>query len=42
MALTQITNAENFAFLAVLVFKLVSHKLLFINIKDNRHCYKIK
>ena len=37
-ALTQITNTENFAFTAVLVFKLLSRKVLFINRKDNRNC----
>ena len=34
----QITNAELFAFVAVLVFKLLSRKVLFINRKDNRNC----
>ena len=36
--LTQITNTEIFAFIAVLVFKLLSRKTLFINRKDNRNC----
>ena len=35
IALTQITNTEIFAFIAVLVFKLLSRKVLFINRKDN-------
>ena len=34
----QITNTEIFAFIAVLVFKLLSHKVLLINRKDNRNC----
>ena len=37
IALTQITNNEIFAFIVVLVFKLLSHKLLFINRKYNRN-----
>ena len=35
---TQITNTEIFAFITVLVFKLLSRKDLFINRKDNRNC----
>ena len=35
---TQIKNAEIFAFIAVLAFKLLSSKVLFINRKDNRNC----
>ena len=35
---TQITNTEIFAFIAVLVFKLLSRKVLFTNKKDNRNC----
>ena len=35
---TQITNTEIFAFLAVLILKLLIRKVLFINIKDNRIC----
>ena len=35
IASTQITNTEIFAFIAVLVFKLLSRKVLFINKKDN-------
>ena len=34
----QITNTESFAFIAVLVFKLLSIKVLFINRKDNGSC----
>ena len=37
IASTQITNTENFAIIAVLVFKLFSRKVLFINRKDNRN-----
>ena len=36
IALKQITNTEIFAFITVLVFKLLDRKLLFINRKDNR------
>ena len=36
--LIQITNTEVFAFIAVLVFKLLSHKVLLINRKDNKNC----
>ena len=39
IALTQITNTEVFAaYLAVLVFKLLSCKVLFIKRKDNTNC----
>ena len=38
IASAQITNTEIFALIAVLVFKLLSHKVLFINRKDNRNC----
>ena len=38
IASTQITNTEMFAFIAVVVFKLLSHKVLFIKRKDNRNC----
>ena len=38
IALTQITNIEVFAFIAVLAFKLLSRKALFLNRKDNRNC----
>ena len=34
---TQITNTEIFALIAVIVFKLLSGKVLFINRKDNRN-----
>ena len=35
---TQIKNSKIFAFITVLVFKLLSRKVLFINKKDNRNC----
>ena len=35
IASTQKTNIESVAFIAVLVFELLSRKFLFINIKDN-------
>ena len=38
IASTQRRNSENFALIAVLVFKLLSRKVLFINRKDNRNC----
>ena len=38
IASTQITNAEIFALIAVLVFKLLSSNILFINRKENRNC----
>ena len=38
IAVTQITNTEIFAFIAVLVLKLLSHKVLFINTKGDRNC----
>ena len=38
IASTQITNTEIFTFIAVLVFKLLSRKVLFIKRKDNRNC----
>ena len=34
----QITNNEICAFIAALVFKLLSRKILFKNRKDNRNC----
>ena len=37
IALTQITNNEIFALMAVLVFKLLSREVLFIDRKDNRN-----
>ena len=33
-----ITNTEIFTFIAVLVFKLLSRKVLFINRKNKRNC----
>ena len=41
ITLTQITNTEFLAFIAVLVFELLSHNVLFINTKFNRNCYKV-
>ena len=38
IVLAQIANTEIFAFITVLVFKLLSRKVLFINRKDNRNC----
>ena len=38
IASTQIINTEIFAFIAVVVFKLLSRKVLFVNRKDNRNC----
>ena len=38
IAITQIINTEIFAFIAALVFKLLSRKVLFINRKDKRNC----
>ena len=35
---TQITSTEIFIFRAVLVFKLLSREVLFINKKDKRNC----
>ena len=37
MTSTQIANTEIFAFIAILVFKLLSRKVLFINRKDIRN-----
>ena len=37
IASRQIRNIEIFAFVAVLAFKLLSRKVLFINRKDNRY-----
>ena len=37
---TQTTKTEIFTVIAVLVFKLLTHKLLFENRKDNRNCLK--
>ena len=41
IASAQITSTEIFAFIAVLVFKLLSYKFLFINRKDNDWLYVI-
>ena len=41
IASTQITNIEIFAFMAILLFVLLSRKFLFMNIKDNRNCWKV-
>ena len=38
IASSPITNTEIFAFITVLVFKLLSRKVLFINRKDKRNC----
>ena len=38
IASIEITNTEIFAFIAVLVFKLLSSKVLFKNRKDNINC----
>ena len=38
IASTQIINIEILAFIAILVFKLLSRKVLFINRKDNTNC----
>ena len=35
---TEITSTEIFAFIAILGFKLLSRKVLFIKGKDNRNC----
>ena len=34
----QIINTKIFAFIAVLVFKLLGRKVLFMNTKDKRNC----
>ena len=38
IASTQIANTELFSFITVLVLKLLSRKVLFINGKDNKNC----
>ena len=38
IALTQLANTEIFAFIAVLIFKLLNCKVLFISRKVNRNC----
>ena len=40
IASIQMTSNEILAFIAVLVFKLLNRKVLFINKKDNRNCLK--
>ena len=35
---TQIANTEIFAFEALLIFNLLSHKILFINRKEKKNC----
>ena len=41
IASTQITNTEIFAFIAVLVFDLLTRKAFFINRKDNKNCLSL-
>ena len=41
IASTQITTTEIFAFITVIVFNLLSRKVLFINRKDIRNCQKV-
>ena len=41
IASTQITTTEIFAFITVIVFNLLSRRVLFINRKDNRNCQKV-
>ena len=38
---TQIRSTEIFAFIVVLGFKLLSRKVLFINLNDIRNCEKV-
>ena len=38
IASTQIANTEILALMAVVVFKILSRKVLFINRKGNRNC----
>ena len=38
IASTQVTNTKTFAFIAVVVFELLSHKVLFKTEEDNRSC----
>ena len=38
VASTEITDTETFAFTAVLPFKSLSRKVLFINRKENKSC----
>ena len=41
IASTQVTNAEIFAFVVVLFFKLLSRKVLITDRIDNSNCYKV-
>ena len=41
IASTQIPNTKMFAFIALLVLKLLSRKVLFRNRKDNKNCQKV-
>ena len=41
IASTQVTNAEIFAFVAVLFLKLLSRKVLITDRIDNSNCYKV-
>ena len=41
IASTQITTLKFFTFIAVLVSKLLSRKILFVNRKDNGNCQKV-
>ena len=41
IASTEITNSEIFAFVAILVLKLLNCKVLFINRKDNKTVKKV-
>ena len=38
IASTQITNTEIFVFIAVLIFKVIERKVLFINGNEIRNC----
>ena len=40
IALTQIRNIENFAFITLLIFELLSRKILFVNRKDKNNVLK--
>ena len=40
IALTQIRNIENFALITVLIFELLSRKILFVNRKDKNNVLK--
>ena len=41
IASKQITNTDIFAFIVILILKLLSRKVLFINRKDNKNCEKV-